>query len=466
MTGGSGDLAGGPQRVIPGMDTICLSCHAVFEDLDVVAGVGLCLNCHASKYGAPDINSELAKQLTGVRGMGITDIDRDHQSEEGIAANFSAPNNRHAQCYDCHNAQEIFPWEDTPLTGIWGIEITGAEAWNTTPTLQITTQVSSQEELCFKCHSTSSAWNVTLPLSRLYFDANGTTLATENKAFAFNTKNSAYHPVRAQGRNQSNALKWQLEGATSQSVNKLDTTSMIKCTDCHNSDEAGGVQGPASNYTGDAGTGPHGSENTATLRANYMTSVSTTDLPATPMTKAKIAQNFALCFLCHDIDKLLSPDSSGDTTFATNFSKNGTKNLHYWHLLKIGEDPGGGEDPSVGGTPVCRVCHYNLHSNQEAKNTQYRWWNGPPVTLTSRTPINGTKSRLINFAPGTVSKYGSYPAPAWYFRSDPGFRTRRCYLTCHLPNFGGGIGDRNMDGRDYEPTADLDSDAMTYTPSS
>ncbi len=368
MTGGTSDLAGDPQRIIPGMDTICLSCHAVFEDLMLASGTGLCLNCHDSKYGAPDIGDEIRKQIAGLLGMGITDITRDHSSEQGVAADFSAPDNRHVECYDCHDAQSIYPWEDTPLTGMWGIEIAGAESWNTTPTLQVTTQVSSQEELCFKCHSTSSAWNVTLPNSKLYADANGTTIATENKAFAFNAKNSSFHPVRAQGRNQSNALKWQLERATSQTVNKLDTTTTIKWTDCHNSDELSGVQGPADNYIGEAASGPHGSENTATLRETYLTSVAANDLPATPMTKAKVAQNAALCYLCHDIEKHLGPSSSIETTYATNFSKNGNKNLHYVHLLEIGEDPGGGEDPEVAATPVCPACHSNAHSNQEAAN--------------------------------------------------------------------------------------------------
>jgi len=44
------------------MDDVCLSCHAVFTDLDdSLDEEDGCLTCHDSKYSAPDVGDEIRK---------------------------------------------------------------------------------------------------------------------------------------------------------------------------------------------------------------------------------------------------------------------------------------------------------------------------------------------------------------------------------------------------------------------
>lgn len=445
MSGGSGDLAGDPKRVIPGMDAVCLSCHAVFEDLQLVSGTGLCLNCHDSKYAAPDVGDQVRK----ASGMGIADISRDHAPEKGDAAAFSAPGNRHVECYDCHNAAAIYPWEDSPLKDMWGIKIV-SESWNSAPTLAVADQVNGQAELCFKCHSTGAGWGAALPLSNYYISSSGVTLATENKAFAFNTKNSAFHPVRAPGRNQSNALGQQLAAAG------LSTTSTIDCSDCHNADETSATTGRAGNDSFKP-KGPHGSIYAPLLRGRYLTNAT----PATLPTGAYNSQNFKLCFICHNETKLTSSDSSD---FATNFS-NGATNLHWVHLKDISER-------GYGRNAACRACHYNVHSNQQAPDSQYMvWFSGGSSWTTATFPVNGFKTRLINFAPEVASPR-SASEPRWGANVDAADhdtpdtlgvatlsqRQRQCNMICHIN------GDNVIMVRKYLPSATLDNDALNYAP--
>jgi hypothetical protein len=451
MTGSaSDDLAGDPNRIIPKMDVVCLSCHAVFEDLDLAEeSGGLCFNCHASKYGAPDIKPVTLKAST----MGITDITRDHDAEEGIASAFSG-GNRHAECTDCHNAAEIYPWDSTPITGMWGVSV-NSESWDAPPTLVKVDQVSSEEDLCFKCHATDPVnWNLTLPNSKYYVDGAGGTLPTENKAFAFNTKNSAYHPVRTAGRNQSTALKGQLSSAG------LSTTSTIECVDCHNNDETGdepSERGVAANS--DAVSGPHGSDYAPLLRAKYWTNaVSLPSATATAINQAAVEENLALCFLCHEANKLLSNDPN---IYSTNFSNDGGQNFHYRHLIAIGAAPEDPEEPQAFGVvPVCRVCHYNMHSNEQADNTEYRYYNGAWDT---GYPGNGTKTRLINFAP-LVNTASGFPKPRWRLNNISS-NQRACFLDCHLKDGDGNPKVETMNGSNsYQPSAGLDDDSMFFTP--
>ena len=417
MTGGTSDLAGDPQRIIPGMDNVCLSCHAIFEALDVASGTGYCLRCHDSKYGAADIGDEIRKTY----GMGIQDIDPDnHTPDTEISASF-ADGNRHARCDDCHNAKEIFPWRDTPLTGMWGATIT---AWNlpgplsySTPTLEPIAQVGSEKELCFKCHSLFTAQ----PLSSAYKDTdytdfmldNGSFLRQDRKAMVFSPANSSYHPIMGAGRNQSINLAGSLQAAG------LSTSSILKCTDCHNNNVIGddGIRGSAANFTGNEPTGPHGSDNPFILRASYNRDLS---YPR----EDHITDNGGadLCFSCHDKNKLLY-DGPGTTNFSGGDAS--PQQLHWFHMF-------GCLNCGVGEIKArCGDCHYNVHGNMQANNTEWGFplFGGGSAYLTS--PPRYLISGLVNFAPHVLGT--TRPKPLIYLRWNAGSKKveRTCILGCH-----------------------------------
>jgi len=227
--------------------------------------------------------------------------------------------------------------------------------------------------------------------------------------------NKAFHPVVGPGRNGSVQLFNQLKeafGLTAQS--DLQSLTML-CTDCHNnnyydrftnpsvfgpSPVGGLLSGPltesslrttdrtpnfAISYTDPTNgrvaqpIGPHGSQYIRLLRARYNTDIANTGRDFfSDGFSADHFNNFLLCFQCHD-RKAFDPNWTGadpSNTTLTNFfgnpgaagassditdqsSQPGTTpwdlNLHMYHLVRTGA--------------YCHECHYNVHSNAQARNT-------------------------------------------------------------------------------------------------
>ena len=340
---------------------------------------GFCFNCHGTPPAngtSYDIKSEFQKNYP-------------HGSKD---------------CKECHNVHQATA--DNRIKGASGVEFN-----NGTYSVITISSSSEQYKVCFKCHSSytsqppSSAYKGT-DYSDFRLD-NGTPLPEGDKAIEFDPSNSSYHPVEAQGKNQSMNLDAQLSWAG------LSTSSIIKCTDCHNNDilGAGGIIGKAENYTGTEPLGPHGSNNPWLLRASY-----NRDLTF-PRPNQYNENNFALCFSCHDKNKLLGKvwwENGG--TAQTNFwdqGKGNYSNLHWVHVV----------DRKF----LCADCHYNVHSNQQANNTQYV---DMETGSSYFTPPSDMPTRLVNFAPHVMRSYESWAIkPVWGYH--PVTKNRECWLKCH-----------------------------------
>lgn len=220
--------------------------------------------------------------------------------------------------------------------------------------------------------------------------------------------------MAGQGQNQSLSLQNQLLGG-------LTTTSTILCSDCHNDEATADAEGPASNSSLKP-KGPHGFTNETILRANYNNNL----LGPTNYNR----NNFALCFLCHSPQRLVEARETDDGA-ATNFydTINGKDNLHWLHLVDRDDDA----------RATCKSCHFNVHSNVSAQNTQY---NVDGVVTT--TPPTTAKTHLVNFAPD-IQPIGGQASPEWWINT--GNRQRRCFLQCH---------GTDMDGNRYRPSASVD----------
>ena len=403
----------------------------------------LCERCHDSNGpSSMDIQTEINKRyLTGGSGHPVDDTTLAGRHTAGEGAQVT---NKHVECYDCHN-----PHAAKAPTGIKGdgdggrvkgmryVDVSGINrnpaAGDRQPYVY---------EVCFRCHGDS--WNqVFAGENKLY--PTETTLrppGMSNKRLEFDPNssdttygppqnfNSAYHPVASPGRNTTLAMQNQLLGG-------LTPTSTINCTDCHNTEATGGVQGPVtesnlrttdvnSNYTGTSPVGPHGSQiltpslnfNTGVsdngdrsiLRDYYYTGTLPTDRRPfnSPLSRTEFQNRFKLCFNCHDYGTFYGDNNN------TNFYRGGfgPDNLHSYHL----RGDGGGMMWATT-YEACMICHYNVHSNVQATNTDY-------IGNGSLPPDGDT--HLVNFAPGVVTGR-DFAKPAWYYSSG----VMRCNLVCH-----------------------------------
>jgi predicted CXXCH cytochrome family protein len=178
---------------------------------------------------------------------------------------------RHSACVDCHHHHYVR--KENKMSGIRGINKDGVKV-----------KITSEYELCFKCHS----YSANLP-------ANQT-----NKAEIFNPSNPSFHPVIAPGTNTD----------IPSLVPPLTTSSLIKCTDCHNNDDHSGPKGP------------HGSNYRYILSKNY-TTIDSSEGPF----------QYELCYNCHRRSSILSNESF---------------QLHNLHISNVGTS--------------CRTCH-NPHGS-------------------------------------------------------------------------------------------------------
>jgi predicted CXXCH cytochrome family protein len=182
---------------------------------------------------------------------------------------------RHAACGDCHHHHMVK--NDNKISGIMGSNKDGLKV-----------KINFEYELCFNCHS----YSANLPADQT------------NMAEMFNVSNPSFHPVIAPGRNAD----------VPSLIPTLTASSLIKCTDCHNNDDAEGPRGP------------HGSQYRYILSRNFTT---------TDGSVGDAEYAYELCYGCHRSSSILSNESF---------------QWHYLHISTVGAS--------------CRTCH-NPHGSAQ-----------------------------------------------------------------------------------------------------
>ena len=244
-------------------DNACQNCHMPHN-----AGAGErllksdieeanCSACHNGHVATENIMSEFSKSSfhpidsrTGV-----------HDANESAVVN-----SRHVECYDCHDphaAKSGGGSPSGPLTNVQGVTRTGATI----------DPITDEYQLCFRCHADSTG-KPAPPTTRDY--------AETNLRLEFDTSNASYHPVVGVGKNPNVPS---LTGG-------LSTSSIIKCTDCHNNNA-----GPAAGGSGP--NGPHGSNFPHLLERRFLTGDNVSES----------SSNYALCYKCHSRTSILNNDS-------------------------------------------------------------------------------------------------------------------------------------------------------------
>lgn len=249
-------------------ENACRNCHKPHEAgeplrlLNYIAEEDNCLACHNGNVAATDIESDLLKQF----GHRVQDFTRIHDAVEDPTIFMT----NHVECVDCHNPHRAnnltasAPVVSGPLLGVSGVTASG---------LLANPEASFQYEICFKCHADNNVKSF-VPITRQH--------AQINTRLEFDTANPSFHPVEGIGANPN----------VPSLLSPYTETSIIYCTDCHNSDTSTATGGPGPD-------GPHGSIYAPILEQNYTTLDNTNES----------SFEYALCYKCHDRDSILDDDS-------------------------------------------------------------------------------------------------------------------------------------------------------------
>lgn len=292
-----------------------------------------CTRCHSSGEANPDRGSDVLTDLNKL-------VKHDTNSPVSETVEQHIPNG--TSCGDCHESHTMMgqsvasaPTISPKMGNIDGINLTGAAV----------AKAQFEYEVCFKCHADQAAARPRVI---------GRQLVQNNKRLQFSPSAVSYHPVTMPGK--ASDVPSLVPGLT-------QGASMIYCSDCHNSDTSGvaGSSGP---------NGVHGSNNPGLLVARYETADGT----------AESANNYALCYRCHEQASILANESFP---------------LHSRHIVDAK-------------TP-CAVCHdsHGIASGQ-----------GNPTN----------NAHLINFATAVVQPD---PVSGRLEYQSTGPKTGQCYLSCH-----------------------------------
>jgi predicted CXXCH cytochrome family protein len=254
-------------------DNACTSCHKIHSAdgrerlLRFKREEDNCLNCHNGSVANFNIESEIRKRS----GHHVQFYRGEHDPAENP---LSMP--QHVECVDCHNPHAA----GTEPTGIVGGPTVGLVDRSTrfVPGVDRSgrpiNQVRFEYELCFKCHADS--WTkprrVEVPRQIIQW----------NTRLEVQPANPSYHPIITPRRNVDVVSL----------IPPLRVGSLIRCTDCHNSDLAAGGLGIET-------FGPHGSIYSPLLIDNYSTRDFTVES----------ARAYALCYRCHDRQSILNDES-------------------------------------------------------------------------------------------------------------------------------------------------------------
>lgn len=284
----------------------CENCHrphtagGSYRLLNYSAEESNCFSCHNGNVAAKNLQAEFSKFST--HAVANYTGTHDPSETDPVAT-------EHVECADCHNPHAVnasggsFPGS---LAGTRGITISGAS----------TNPATLEYEICFRCHADGAA-NVPAPTIPRQIVQN-------NKRLEFQTTNPSHHAVAGVG--------------TSTNVPSLigptwTTSSILKCTDCHNNNA-----GPQAGGTGP--NGPHGSTYKPLLERQYVTANNTSESAA----------NYALCYKCHSRTSILS-----DNTFKK----------HYKHIVGVRtpcstcHDPHGISSTQGNSTNNARLINFN-----------------------------------------------------------------------------------------------------------
>ena len=212
-----------------------------------------CYPCHNGNVAAKNIQTEFNK--LSIHPIALTTGTHDPTEATLVPSGTG----HHVECVDCHN-----PHASNTATNVVPGGVSGALA--SLPAINAAgnpvTAATYEYEVCFRCHADTAKGPAAI--SRQFANLNTRT--------QFSTANTSYHPVEGV----------KIGVASPSLIAPWTTSSIVKCTDCHNNDT-----GPGNGGTGPKG--PHGSAYPQLLERNLSYADRITYVSA----------NAALCYKCH-----------------------------------------------------------------------------------------------------------------------------------------------------------------------
>lgn len=258
-----------------------------------------CLVCHNGSMNTKNVAADFQK----VSVHPITLNGAAHSPQEDPVN----PRARHVTCSDCHDPHGSTMTAATQakfsgaLNGVVGVSSDGA----------ILKPASKEYQLCFRCHGDS--------ISRGPARVNRQ-MPEANKRLQFSSANQSFHPVETIGKNRN----------VPSLIAPWTVSSVMTCTDCHNSDQSPSAGGSGAN-------GPHGSIYAPLLERQQVLTDYTSENP----------QSYALCYKCHSRNSIL-----GDQSFRA-VNSQGQSRGHRFHVVDL--------------KTACSTCH-DSHGVATAKN--------------------------------------------------------------------------------------------------
>jgi hypothetical protein len=230
-----------------------------------------------------------------------------HDPSETLPVNSS----RHAACADCHNPHSSYSQTGTPVAPATEAELAGVSGYDATGA-QI--PATKEYQVCYKCHADSNNKPTTSTYGRtairypagpvpagypvqppkpadqynLRLKFNGTIGHNVTGSNIVTTSNSGLRPFMLN-----------LDGVTNNTNRPLTTSTILYCTDCHNSDQARSSNGVGPN-------GPHGSAFPHLLQLNLFQDGAGAGGGGGGSTGA------ALCNKCHNLTTIRGESPHGD----------------------------------------------------------------------------------------------------------------------------------------------------------
>lgn len=270
----------------------CESCHkphTATTAARMLKGVEeqTCGSCHGPSAIGRNIQAEFSKTYnhpTYRITPSVHDASEAPNNPSHTLPEVSGAAPRHAECEDCHNGHASYaastaaPKGSGAVAGVWGINRSNTlvQPSGSPPSV-------NEYEICFKCHADSA--NMPQAGGAPAPPYPNRVAPQFNKRLQFDSTAVSYHPIEAAAK-----------ATTSPSLKSPWTrTSIMRCTDCHDSDT-----GPKAPTPGTGPAGPHGSSFKHLLAGRY-------DMDNSNTTESAAA--YALCYKCHDRTIVLSTTS-------------------------------------------------------------------------------------------------------------------------------------------------------------
>lgn len=374
----------------------CAACHSAHGSTDAnmrlrsLMEENVCLPCHdgvqsPSEFyyvGGPNVAVDFNKPSN--HPMSATSQVH-NRNETWPITNPADP--RHVECVDCHNNHEM---QGSAMVG--GINGTLVGTSGVDRNGNFVAQVTTEYELCLKCHGNAA----NLPV------------ASVNKITEFDTANASFHPVF--GVNNKNKIFNVYDNYMPTVTNKLlkapwNSQSVMACGDCHGNDNPNGL------------SGPHGSQWDGLLKKQFSKVNHGTDPAGTDSIV------FASCYQCHDRVYFTIRDSE---TRPTGYARSDTGrwNNHPRHVRRHATQTHRQE--------TCYACH-DVHGSPD-NFAMVRWNENDPGITRPDSVVSG-----VNYGPSALFGYYRFVnrigTSIWNLRDTTlvgrDTITGFCYVKCH-----------------------------------